>query len=71
MQLPLKHTAGDFVIQVIRSLNVFANQVLIMQHLTSLSLVSVTYIEKKGPFWKKKKALRVHNSSTMCMFAQG
>lgn len=71
MQLALKHTAGDFVIQVIRSLNVFANQVLIMQHLTSLSLASVMYIVKKGPFWKKKKALHTHSSSTMCMFAQG
>lgn len=71
MQLLLKHTAGDFVIQVIRSLNVFANQVLIMQHLTSLSLASVMYIEKKGPFWKKEKALQVHNSLTMCMFPEG
>lgn len=64
MQLALKHTAGDFVIQVIRLLNVFANQVLIMQHLTSLSLASVMYIAEKGPFWKKKKALHMHSSST-------
>lgn len=70
MQLALKHTAGDFVIQVIRLLNAFANQVLIMQHLTGLSLASVIYIAKKGPFWKKKKAVHMH-SSTTCTFAQG
>lgn len=71
MQFALKHTAGDFVIQVIRPLNVFANQVLIMQHLTSLSLASVMNIAKPGPFWKKKKPLHMHSSSSTRMFAQG
>lgn len=71
MQFALKCTAGDFVIQVIQLLNVFANQVLIMQHLTSLSLASVMNTAKPGPFWKKKNPLHMHSSFSMGMFAQG
>lgn len=71
MQLTLKHTAGNFVIQAISLLSVFANQVLIMQNLTSWTVALVTSVAKKDPFWKKKKALHTDSSSTKGMFVQG
>lgn len=67
MQLAVKHTAGNFVIQVIRSLIVFANQVFIMQNLTSLSLASVMYIAKKKIPSGRRKRLCIFTILLLCI----
>lgn len=69
MQLTLKHTAGNFVIQAISLLSVFANQVLIMQNLTSWTVALVTSVAKKIPFGRRRKlCIRTVLLLRVCLF---